>query len=98
MERLLERVVRDEQTGCLVWTGPRTRYGYGYIGKEGGRHAGMAHTHKVMWESVNGSVPDGLELDHLCRNRACCEPTHLEPVTHLVNVQRGAAARRMSVA
>lgn len=45
--------------------------------------------HRMYWEAVNGPVPDGMELDHLCRVRACVNPDHLEPVTHRVNVHRG---------
>ena len=44
--------------------------------------------HRVAYESAAGSVPVGLELDHLCRNRACYEPTHLEAVTHRENMRR----------
>ena len=51
------------------------------------------YAHILMWEDVNGPVPDGLELDHLCRNRWCIAPGHLEPVTRATNVQRGATSR-----
>lgn len=90
-ERLHERLVRDEESGCLIWTGPLNHGGYGVIGREGGRGAGMALAHVVSWVEVNGPVPDGLELDHLCYVTACCEPSHLEAVTHEVNVGRARA-------
>jgi hypothetical protein len=45
--------------------------------------------HVLVWQAKNGEVPEGLELDHLCRNRACCNPSHLEPVTGSENVRRG---------
>lgn len=45
--------------------------------------------HRVVWEARNGPVPEGLELDHLCRNRACSNPDYLEAVTRSVNAQRG---------
>lgn len=45
--------------------------------------------HRWLWEQLCGSVPVGLELDHLCRNRRCVRPSHLEPVTRQVNILRG---------
>ena len=45
--------------------------------------------HRVSWELLVGPIPEGLELDHLCRNHGCVNPDHLEPVTHAVNVRRG---------
>lgn len=50
----------------------------------------MAHAHRVAYELVIGAVPDGLHLDHLCRNRWCCNPVHCEPVTIGENLRRGA--------
>lgn len=83
--------VRDcgYETPCWVWTGNFQTHGYGTITVDGkGRVA-----HRFRWEKVNGPVPDGLELDHLCRNRACVNLDHLEPVTHAENVRRGACTK-----
>ena len=86
VERLWRRsVVRD--TGCIEWTGALDSHGYGRIRINQGLLEG---THRVAWESVNGPIPDGLELDHLCRNKQCCNPAHLEPVTHAENMRRTA--------
>ena len=49
--------------------------------------------HKMAWELVNGPVPTGLDLDHLCRVRACVNAEHLEAVPHEINAQRGARAK-----
>lgn len=69
--------------GCWEWEGSRSA-GYGSV-----RWLGRCHrTHKLLWEALNGPVPAGLELDHLCRNRACLRPSHLEPVTHQENMRR----------
>jgi len=68
---------------CQIWTGYIDPGGYGRV------HGGLAH--KAIYEAEHGPVPDGLELDHLCRNKACVNPNHLEAVTHLVNVRRGQA-------
>lgn len=88
IERLLRRVVIDPETGCWVWHGALQPNGYGTIGR-GGKTAGNSLTHQVTYRHFVGPVPDGLDLDHLCRNRACCNPDHLEPVTRSENIRRG---------
>lgn len=78
--------VRVELTGCWTWQAYVTASGYGqfYPTKNQPRRA-----HRVAYEVLVGPIPDGLQLDHLCRVRACCNPEHLEPVTHRVNTLRG---------
>lgn len=76
----------NEQTGCWNWTGGLRR-GYGTIAIDGK----LLYSHRVAYEALVGPIPDGLQLDHLCRNRACCNPNHLEPVTGAENVRRAAA-------
>jgi len=61
--------------------------GYGRVNL-GVRGAGVALAHRVAWELTNGPIPDGHELDHLCRTRNCVNPGHLEPVTRAVNCAR----------
>lgn len=77
---------KTHPTGC--WTIPSCKPGNkGYCNVSISRkHLGL-HVHVYVY--FRGPVPEGLELDHLCRNRACCNPDHLEPVTHLENVRRG---------
>jgi hypothetical protein len=75
----------------LVWTASRNQKGYGRFRPTGSRLNVLAH--RWSWEQVNGPVPDGKELDHLCRNRACVNVTHLEAVAHIVNVRRGLVGR-----
>jgi len=73
-------------TPCVEWEGYRNSDGYGrcrYKGK-------VRNAHSAAYEEVNGPVPEGLELDHLCRNRGCVNPDHLEAVTHAENMKRGA--------
>ncbi len=78
---------------CWVWIGYADRLGYGRFRRpaEGGR-GGLCMAHRFAYEMLVGPVPEGLELDHLCRNRGCCNPAHLEAVTHLENMRRGAHA------
>lgn len=70
--------------GCLEWTGARN-LGYGVVW-DGKR---TTTVHRIAWRAANGEVPNGFELDHLCRNRACWNISHLEVVSHAENVRRG---------
>lgn len=74
-----------QSDGCWLWTGPLNHKGYGQQGKR------LAHG--LVYELLCGPIPSGKQLDHLCRNRACVNPDHLEPVTLVENVKRGAADR-----
>jgi hypothetical protein len=85
--RFLAKVQVDDN-GCWRWTASRTPAGYGRIGR-GRRGEGWTIAHRFAYEHVFGPVPDGLELDHLCRVRHCANPWHVEPVTHAENVARG---------
>lgn len=91
--RVMDRVIVDDETGCWMWpgatAGPAT-HRYGSVGT-GSRSDGTRRnraTHIVTWEHFEGPVPEGLELDHLCRVTLCCNPGHLEPVTHAENLRR----------
>lgn len=74
----------DSDTGCWVWQGHVGGCGYGRTVRDGR----AVYVHRFMWELVHGRVPEGLELDHLCRNRLCMNPDHLEVVTHRENMRR----------
>lgn len=73
-------------TACWLWTAALGN-GYGRFSEAAGRHF---NAHRWLYERAVGKVPSGLDLDHLCRVRACVNPSHLEPVTRRVNVLRGA--------
>jgi HNH endonuclease len=72
---------------CWLWTAS-TKNGYGQIGA-GGKHGKPLYAHRVAYELVNGPIPEGLHLDHLCRVTLCVNPAHLEPVTRRENILRG---------
>jgi hypothetical protein len=89
--RFMEKVSIDPNSGCWLWTGALDSDGYGNfrVGsvKDGTRR--VVSSYKWAYENYVGMVPEGLELDHLCRVRKCCNPEHLEPVTRSVNQLRG---------
>lgn len=87
-DRFWEKV--DTSGDCWIWTATRFENGYGCIedrDENGVRHRKLAH--RVAYELARGPIPEGLVIDHLCRNRACVNPDHLEPVTQRVNLLRG---------
>lgn len=84
MERFWEKVDKRGPDECWIWTAA-TRHGYGSMGFNGK----MVYSHRWLYEQAVGPIPDGLDLDHLCRNRKCVNPAHLEPVTTRENILRG---------
>lgn len=86
---LSESYTVDPDTGCWVWDGALTGNGYGHVRREG-RAGGKQLAHRWFFERLVGPIPEGLCLDHLCRNPRCVNPEHLDPVTFAENVRRGA--------
>lgn len=83
VDRLDEKIVTGP--GCWAWIGSRATGGYGSIWRDGRN----VHAHRAVYELLVGPIPDGLHIDHLCRNRNCVNPDHLEPVTLVENILRG---------
>ena len=81
-----DRVSRPStKHGCWDWQGRLSDRGYGVVSTA----AGDRRAHRVAFEMRRGPIPEGMVLDHLCRNRRCVNPDHLEPVTPGTNVLRG---------
>lgn len=85
--RFLAKVAIEDPTGCWIWTAARGRDGYGKatVGYK------TVAAHRVSYELWRGEIPDGHEVDHLCKIPLCVNPWHLEPVTRLVNSQRSSS-------
>ena len=80
----------DRGGDCHLWTGYVNDAGYGIV------NCGdlyQARAHRVVWEQERGPIPEGAQIDHLCRNRRCVRPDHLEPVTQQENIERGLVNR-----
>lgn len=93
-QKVKDRCHIDPDTGCWIWQGPTSGDG------RGGGYARMSlsgHTvavHRVMFINEHGFVPLKKQIDHTCRNRLCCNPDHLEMVTHKENQKRRDKAQR----
>jgi len=83
------RFTVDSGTGCWLWAGSLQPNGYGHLTIQ--NRQVLAHCY--TYERLRGPIPDGYELDHLCRNPRCINPDHLEPVTHAENCRRGVRAK-----
>lgn len=72
---------------CWLWKGAHNKSGHGRVCIP--NQARTGYMHRVVYELLVGPIPEGLHLDHLCRQPPCCNPQHLDPVTPLINTQRG---------
>lgn len=77
--------IEVQPNGCWLWRSFRSRLGYAHFNINNR----TVSAHRWLYEAMCGKVAPGLELDHLCRARACVNPLHLEPVTHRENIRRG---------
>ena len=90
--RFWAKVRKD--TGCWQWTAKRNNDGYGQFWVK----PKLRLAHRVSYELTFGPIPVGLEIDHLCKNRSCVNPVHLEAVTARINVLRSAAVSAINAA
>lgn len=82
---------------CWLWRN-HTRFGYAQftIKGEEGKKRRTVRAHRFVYEKLVGPIPEGLDLDHLCCVKHCVRPSHLEPVTHLENIERAVERRRLA--
>ena len=87
----VEYIVKDcgYKTPCWVWQLTLSTAGYGMATNPTKDGRKRIEAHRIVYEREQGPIPEGLDLDHLCRNRRCVRPDHLEPVTRSVNILRG---------
>jgi len=82
---------RGYKTPCWIWQGKRNRGGYGVVCVAG--RYGWTLAHREMYERLNGAIPGHKQLDHLCRQRPCVNPDHVEAVDNATNSRRGARTK-----
>jgi len=91
-ERLWARV--DKTETCWNWTGSLHRSGYGLMGGNADGRKITLRVHRVAFAAVNGEIPEGMQVDHVCHNRACVNPAHLRLTTHKENQENRSGPRR----
>lgn len=87
LKRLWNGIVVNPINGCWEWTGT-IKDGYGRFFYGGRKLNRRVRVHRMMYAIFMGNVKDNIELDHLCKNKGCCNPFHLEPVSHDENMFR----------
>jgi hypothetical protein len=88
-QHIEDKIFTEPNSGCWLWTANQLPRGYGQLKYK----RRCSYSHRVVYEILVGPIPKGLHIDHLCRTPSCCNPDHLEPVTHLENVRRGDAGQ-----
>jgi len=82
LDNIMSNTIRDEESGCLLYTGALDTDGYPKISYQGKKRLGS----HIVFELSHGVIPAGHEVDHICHVRRCVEPTHLRALTHQENV------------
>lgn len=85
LDDFLAKVSPEPNSGCWLWTAAAIKGGYARFGN--------MYAHRFSYEHYRGPIPEGLQIDHLCRVRCCVNPQHLEAVTQQENIKRGMAGK-----
>ena len=95
LERFWDKIELSDHNDdqCWYWTSSINKKGYGNMWKDGTSQI----VHRISYELFRGKIPKGLQIDHLCRNRSCVNPQHLEPVTLTENIRRSDVGRNMRI-
>lgn len=86
---IMQRSIPEPTTGCWLWEKSVTRDNYARC-----RWRGFIRAHRLSYEAFKGTIPNGLQIDHLCRQTCCVNPAHLEAVTGKINTERGSVAQK----
>ena len=93
-EQIVSKIGAPDENGCWPWIAARTKAGYSWINWR----CKPQLAHRVIYELIVGPIPEGLQIDHLCRVRHCVNPAHLEPVTNRENGLRGVSPAALHAA
>jgi hypothetical protein len=89
VERFEAKIEPEPNSGCWIWLGCRDKAGYGRVSVKGLSNLDVENAHRVAYELFRGSIPIGHVIDHLCRNKWCVNPAHLDAVPQRLNLARG---------
>jgi hypothetical protein len=101
-DRFMSYVETIPECGCWIWTGSTNgdakhpEYDYGKISTGTKRHPKLTYAHRIAYELFRCPIPEGMDIDHLCRVRLCVNPWHLEPVTFQENMRRGNSGKHQA--
>lgn len=85
LRRFEAKMIPEPMSGCWLWTASDNGEGYGWLSRDG-RYGGRMLAHRLSYEHWRDPIPVGLDIDHLCRVRACVNPWHLRAVTRRENL------------